>query len=449
VFGAVLVALAWLAWKQRPDDRITVGALLAQGLALLTIGLVAKITGYQLGVVLAIESLVLAIMARVPGSQRIVLRSAAAIAGLLALGVTLQRFHPEAPWPTAVAHAVTAVVFGATAWAVRVPPRGSESTPALHWGCVFYSALMAVCGLAAVPELFSLEREPFRCAFTWTGGAVLLSGIQRWLRAPELAAASRVWILPALAAALLNRHDDVVLGVGVAMVAAASALRHGLPPETSTWWRRVGIIDLAAAFAIYLAWGLERIPAEWQLTFFMASGLALYLAGVVRAWPGMMGFGAVACSVGLVFFAGRVVEDDTSAADWLTPALLLATHQIGRRVARARPAGWFKEIQCLFMILMAASGFALVTVQLPPEFVTVGWSLAGCAVLGLGFILKERPARIIGLVMLAAALVRVFVRDVWFLGTGARIVSFLVLGVVLLALGFVYTRYQEKIRQWL
>ena len=56
--------------------------MLAQGLALLTIGLAAKITGYQLGVVLAIEALLLAIMARLPASQRLVLRGAAAIAGL-------------------------------------------------------------------------------------------------------------------------------------------------------------------------------------------------------------------------------------------------------------------------------------------------------------------------------------------------------------------------------
>jgi uncharacterized membrane protein len=39
--------------------------------------------------------------------------------------------------------------------------------------------------------------------------------------------------------------------------------------------------------------------------------------------------------------------------------------------------------------------------------------------------------------------------DVWKLETLYRILSFMALGVVLLVLGFIYNRYQEKIREWL
>ena len=44
---------------------------------------------------------------------------------------------------------------------------------------------------------------------------------------------------------------------------------------------------------------------------------------------------------------------------------------------------------------------------------------------------------------------RILARDVWQLEAGARIVSFLVIGVVLIALGYVYNRYQETIRKFL
>jgi uncharacterized membrane protein len=44
---------------------------------------------------------------------------------------------------------------------------------------------------------------------------------------------------------------------------------------------------------------------------------------------------------------------------------------------------------------------------------------------------------------------RVFLSDVWKLDALYQILSFMALGVVLLALGFIYNKYQEKIRQWL
>jgi len=39
--------------------------------------------------------------------------------------------------------------------------------------------------------------------------------------------------------------------------------------------------------------------------------------------------------------------------------------------------------------------------------------------------------------------------DVWKLETLYRILSFMALGIVLLMLGFIDNKYQEKIKQWL
>ena len=52
-------------------------------------------------------------------------------------------------------------------------------------------------------------------------------------------------------------------------------------------------------------------------------------------------------------------------------------------------------------------------------------------------------------VFLALAIGRIYAVDVWKLETIYRILSFMVLGIVLLALGFVYNRYADRIRQWL
>ncbi len=63
--------------------------------------------------------------------------------------------------------------------------------------------------------------------------------------------------------------------------------------------------------------------------------------------------------------------------------------------------------------------------------------------------MRERIYRWLGLGLLAGALGRIVVLDVWKLETLSRILSFMALGVVLLVLGFVYSKYQEKIREWL
>ena len=80
---------------------------------------------------------------------------------------------------------------------------------------------------------------------------------------------------------------------------------------------------------------------------------------------------------------------------------------------------------------------------------TVSWAALAAALFAVGFALRERMHRWLGLGILACAVGRVFLSDVWKLEQIYRILSFIALGVVLLALGFIYNKYQDKIRQWL
>jgi uncharacterized membrane protein len=91
------------------------------------------------------------------------------------------------------------------------------------------------------------------------------------------------------------------------------------------------------------------------------------------------------------------------------------------------------------LVAATAGGFLL----------TVSWSLLALVVLGGGFALRERIYRLLGLVILAGAIGRIFCIDVWQLETIYRILSFLVLGAVLLALGFLYNRFADALRRWL
>ena len=90
-------------------------------------------------------------------------------------------------------------------------------------------------------------------------------------------------------------------------------------------------------------------------------------------------------------------------------------------------------------VLEQASGF----------YLTASWSLLALGLFTAGIVLQERMYRWLGLGILACALARVFIFDVWKLETLYRILSFMALGIVLLVLGFIYNKYEERIKQWL
>ena len=90
-------------------------------------------------------------------------------------------------------------------------------------------------------------------------------------------------------------------------------------------------------------------------------------------------------------------------------------------------------------ILQSSDGF----------YLTAGWSGLALALLVVGVALRERVYRWLGLGVLACALGRIVIFDVWKLETIYCILSFMALGIVLLVLGFIYNKYQEKIREWL
>lgn len=79
----------------------------------------------------------------------------------------------------------------------------------------------------------------------------------------------------------------------------------------------------------------------------------------------------------------------------------------------------------------------------------VCWALLGLALFGLGLALRVRAYRLSGLALLALCLGHVLFIDVWELDPVPRIISFLTLGLALLALGFVYNRWQETLRKLL
>lgn len=99
------------------------------------------------------------------------------------------------------------------------------------------------------------------------------------------------------------------------------------------------------------------------------------------------------------------------------------------------------------------SALALVTVLLSVEMragmVTVSWGLLGVVVFLFALWVKERSYRLAGLALLLLCVGKILLVDIWQLGLSDRYITLIVLGLALLLVSFLYSRYREAIRQYL
>src|SRR5258708_20113952 len=80
---------------------------------------------------------------------------------------------------------------------------------------------------------------------------------------------------------------------------------------------------------------------------------------------------------------------------------------------------------------------------------TLRWGVEGIALLGAGFVVRERMLRLAGLALLLSCIAKLFAYDLRSLETFFRILSFIGLGVILLAVSWIYTRFKEQLRRYL
>src|SRR5690606_14705 len=85
--GAVLLGLSVLARTMRRDDLVFDGAYLAQGLLIFTVGLIARFSGYQLAIVLGVESVALLFLSQFRHRQLFQIASGLTAAGAFCLAL--------------------------------------------------------------------------------------------------------------------------------------------------------------------------------------------------------------------------------------------------------------------------------------------------------------------------------------------------------------------------
>jgi hypothetical protein len=243
------------------------------------------------------------------------------------------------------------------------------------------------------------------------------------------------------------------------LYAAAIRSRIGLSRVEEGGERRYAVGTAVCAGTAMLAlfeWRVSPdhlVAAAWAGTGVAIIAIALWRNGTLLPWQGysLLLIAAARTLRPLVApYPGTESEPMVFAAGVV--AALFAGGLMGRYAA-GPPRSEMDQAQDVFRLgTLVAGSIALVLLivrEVDPSATTLALGLAGIGLVGAGLPLRERVVRLSGLAIVAIAIGKLFVSDLVRLDGLARIGSFVVSGLGLLALSWVYTRYREQIRKLL
>ncbi|MFA7342915.1 MAG: DUF2339 domain-containing protein [Terrimicrobiaceae bacterium] len=432
VFGLAQLALALAARKVHGPGTPLGSAWLAKALFFLTLAILIRFTGDSLVIILAVECSLLVFAARrIPSG---VLPASGPLAGMLAALAGMASLSGSGTaWPAALA----AVLLAANAWFCGGRPE-----------ITIRSLSLALCGVALGFAIL-MDRLPG----PWEGAGVAFLGLLLVAGLPlhkcrELALAG---MLASAGSTLVQFAMLESAGRWPALVAlgllAATAVTGPLISGGDKLIRIPGGILAIAATLLFWAWVNIDIPESHR--FWLVALAATISLGLSREKPLRQAIAVIlAVAAVLVFFANGIGPGARYTPwNFFGCVLLLGQERLARAVrapdALARFAGIGGLIALLAWVTSAVRFFR------DPLPLTAAWAILALAVFFAGFLLRARILRLGGLGILALALFRIAFFDVWKLDPPFRILSFLVLGSVLLLLGYLYNRHADRIRQWL
>ena len=187
-----------------------------------------------------------------------------------------------------------------------------------------------------------------------------------------------------------------------------------------------------------LAWGLRRDANAWlrSALILMIASLARGLGHnlVMRDLQGGLALNRVTVPIAAILILSGYILLRLDRSTELNPDG--DGHSFGRN-----RFPWFAAQAILL--------FGFIWVEASGTLLTVWLSVLGLGMVALGFLFKERVARLTGLGILSACILKLFFYDLRGLTGLSRVASFIALGLVLVLVSFVYTRFKERMEKFL
>ncbi len=556
-FGIVLVLLAVAARKRDSKDLGFDGTYLTQGLSMIMLGLVFKVSGYQAAVLFSLQSAAFMKMSLLRHGK--ILQVFSGISAVVATLWAFQSLSTNADHAALTAYGSAIVLLGTAL--VFKHQRGRLNPLSLQKRAAAFVALASLLAIAATAHV--TVGAP--TVYVLLAISVVATLTLPWLRLPEAVYAAQIFAalgflkylgLPNLAdpvpcfvmvgAGLFHLHwwqRSLIPGTGQTLQAGWSGLHAILIAGSLIAWTLnafatpLQIPVFAALGLILLTYGF--LTRSWSLAMvaqiFVAATvlrfLSLMMDGIPWVFPGsafllvalqsassfllqhrvpqlpgnilithrrivevlsLVGFtllvfqhvsepwifltlrGAaflffctsafikqsvplhyaafLALFAAFQFLRQFFAPGTPSWQDFSGIVLLLVSQQIGRRSLQGMTL-YPKRMEHV-SIALGILGLWLLVGELVAAsaqgfLLTVSWAVVAAISMVLGFVLKERAYRWAGLILLCLSIGRIIVVDVWQLETIYRILSFLVLGVILVAIGFLYNRFADALRKWM
>lgn len=245
-----------------------------------------------------------------------------------------------------------------------------------------------------------------------------------------------------------HNHEAALFGYLLMLDAAALTLGTARP------WPRLALGAFVATAAYGVGWyAIYYTDPQFELTLGLAASFLLLFAAAGPAGYAVQGSTggrrrillALACLNAAFGFAGVVALFDPDGRGWAALglcALYAALWRVrGPAAAHLLIANCFLLAAVSFGIHSLWHGSAVTGRNLDEDISYSAWFMAfGAAVLGAGFWRRSAALRWQGLIILCLSIGKVFLVDMRTLSAGYRVLSFLGLGALLMAVSFVYQK---------
>ena len=259
---------------------------------------------------------------------------------------------------------------------------------------------------------------------------------RRMAYAAAAAGAGHVWLFNVVGLSNAGPWEPRLMPLWAALLAYAIALR---ARREEGGMLLMGASTIGLAFGVVALWAL--LPAEMVAASWAAVALALLLAA--RQWKRAVLEWQSYPAAALAYLLSMANLPDTSAAVWTTCAAIACFY--AAQLVSQRD-GWRR---LYFSLLATTLTTMLLYYRISGSMLTVACGIEGVILLASGFPLRDRVLRISGLTLLLACILKLFVWDLRHLETLPRIFSFIVLGVILLGVSWIYTRFRERVAKFL
>ena len=462
--GAILILNTWRAHREsleRPEPlrpEPTVFTLLAFACWLATTW--GNTTEEHLPLVLAAEAMALTFSIYALRIREIpLLGQSFLVLAQLAWVIHFSTPSPPPPWWNPLA--LIAVTIGLSHW--------WQHQQTLAISRKFYVSSSAVFAVAAV--LVALVwLQPLLSAPAWLAVtsllAVVVTGYGLVTRAWALAIGGQIFLAVSaweFVSQLLHEKPEWYFALAplavLALLSFATLTWLARRPESAGETRQplsqVALIYRWLALLMSLLWLWEYVPERQRVWACMLAAVAVFGVALWRnareALLAALVYATAALSV-------LWVRDDL-VMDVYWPNLLALLALLAMQQGLRRRAGALPLAENIHGAVVAVFGLSLwrflscwtpgSTPHLTGFSITMTWAGYAVAVFAAGMILHERWLRWLGLSVLAAAVGRVVLVDIWHEDRDFRVLTIIALGAALLLVGFLYNKFSEKIRQWL